>query len=647
MIHNASQRPTPTSTPTRDIGHVPIRTPSAISTHGWRGSVNRTGDSTSTEGSTTPIITGAGHVLAQVCPLANSIESSNVEAASTSIDDDPAHQSVFNITLKDASGSTSNHRFALPRAAGTQPDSADLSFMEAKGVFSIPSKETCDVLIRNYLLHVHLWLPVVDMKNFLSQYNAGGPASLNLLLLWAVLLAGSSTLSDEDARLAGFSSRTAMGRSYFTRTKTLYDLNPNDNKIAVIQALIILAYWHQSDSDDITGSWHWLGLAISFCQTLGLHRDHKTVDQDADSVAVRLLSRRLWWICKARDTWLSLGFGRPMRIKPSKSEVAMPTPEQIASELLSLPLEVQQEFIPTDIEVLCRHFVQFLAMSRVLGDVLYRTSESELPPSLDELHAWENEFASLDHKNVHTGAGNFEDFSTNVKIAICHYEICYTGAHITIWRPYISQAPVELSVAEQEEWRKNADHKIRAIISRSSTAMAKCIDFEISRYLKHSTLTALLPIMQFLLLEIASSKPLARRLARQRFDLYLAILTEIKETYWQAATVFKFFQRALRHVLQQGQNLQYGNGDVDTNVAENAIHVQSDPAISRTDNNDEPQQWYDLESDGMDLSLPSTNLPWLVPQEWGLLQSVSTAQLLGVVDEAGLSETPVDDVDDV
>lgn len=193
----------------------------------------------------------------------------------------------------------------------------------------------------------------------------------------------------------------------------------------VIQAVIILAHWHQSDDDDIAGSWHWLGLAISLCQTLGLHRDPDALNQDTYAVTERRLWRRLWWSCVARDTWLSLGFGRPMRIKPSRTEVIMPTPEDILTEVKSLSLEVQQEFIPPEMEVLCRYFVHYLTLSHTLGCVLYRTSESILPLQLEELKVWEDEFSRLDHESTGIEGGNFHGLSKIVKIAVCHFDICF------------------------------------------------------------------------------------------------------------------------------------------------------------------------------------------------------------------------------
>lgn len=63
--------------------------------------------------------------------------------------------------------------------------------MQAKGVFSIPTIDVCEHLLRCYFLHVHVLLPVVNAHTFLTEYVNGGPSNINLMLLWATFLAGS------------------------------------------------------------------------------------------------------------------------------------------------------------------------------------------------------------------------------------------------------------------------------------------------------------------------------------------------------------------------------------------------------------------------------------------------------------------------
>jgi hypothetical protein len=85
--------------------------------------------------------------------------------------------------------------FALHSSIGERKkllQTHDYVYLEAKGVFDVPSTDVCDALVRDYFHHVHALLPVIDAGNFLSQYVSRGVSSMNLLLLWSVFLAAAN-----------------------------------------------------------------------------------------------------------------------------------------------------------------------------------------------------------------------------------------------------------------------------------------------------------------------------------------------------------------------------------------------------------------------------------------------------------------------
>lgn len=180
-------------------------------------------------------------------------------------------------------------------------------------------------------------------------------------------------VDDDTVQLAGYASRKAMKHGIYRRAKALYDADYEKNKIPLIQSVILLAFWFV-DAEDRNGSWHWIGIAISLCQTIGLHRtlslerNQKKQQQQSQCEETERhhrhhqpsqrcqncqrcqndnhgrcprprrfsssfianddrcrLWRLIWWTCYFRDTWLSYGMGRPTRISLEDCDTPLPT----------------------------------------------------------------------------------------------------------------------------------------------------------------------------------------------------------------------------------------------------------------------------------------------------------------------------------
>ena len=88
--------------------------------------------------------------------------------------------------------SSANH-FIVPRAAATSSLSPeDLSALQARGCFSLPSEAVREGLLRSYFHHVHPMLPIIDAGKFVNEYETGGAMKINLLLLWSMFFAATN-----------------------------------------------------------------------------------------------------------------------------------------------------------------------------------------------------------------------------------------------------------------------------------------------------------------------------------------------------------------------------------------------------------------------------------------------------------------------
>ncbi len=198
----------------------------------------------------------------------------------------------------------------------------------------------------------------------------------------------------------------------------LYDINAEDDRMSIIQSVILMAHWHQSDDDDLSGSWHWLGIAIGLCQGLELHRMPKPGDNIGS-----VLWRRIWWACVARDCWLALGYGRPLRISQLDKMGRLLSLDDFLSDLKDLPTQLRECYIPTEIHTLFSYYVSLLELGLVLGYVLIGRYSPQIP--LAKVEEWDAHLSKIDGQSKYIASQSEWTCTDVVKLAGYHFEICY------------------------------------------------------------------------------------------------------------------------------------------------------------------------------------------------------------------------------
>lgn len=80
----------------------------------------------------------------------------------------------------------------IPAPSSTSLQPEDLTYLKAKGVFSLPMPEVCKSLFSCYFHHVHPIMPVVDAHAFLNLYFHPGLERVCLLLLWSMFFVAAN-----------------------------------------------------------------------------------------------------------------------------------------------------------------------------------------------------------------------------------------------------------------------------------------------------------------------------------------------------------------------------------------------------------------------------------------------------------------------
>ncbi|CAH0057280.1 unnamed protein product [Clonostachys solani] len=292
-----------------------------------------------------------------------SIASSAVEALRTSSSAGP-------------SPAGGNQGLALPpyiRPLPPRLKAADLYYLMAKDALSIPDEELQRQLLRQYIQHVHPFMPILDLADFLlpiacRDASSGSPVSL--LLFQAVMFAGVAYIDFEYCASRGYDHRKSMRKHFLDKVRVLYDLDTEPDRTARLQALLLMTYWYQRAEDE-KDTWHWTGIALSQIYMLGIHRDPNQLDVPPKTMRRR---KRIWWACYVRDRLIALGIRRPARICASDFDVPALTLQDCELEPLDATVTSFLGDLPavdgTTQRDLMRCFIDLTRLCDHIGDIL-------------------------------------------------------------------------------------------------------------------------------------------------------------------------------------------------------------------------------------------------------------------------------------
>lgn len=145
-------------------------------------------------------------------------------------------------------GFTDVVHYPLPKALhGARGRMADLDNLEIeilhrRGAFLLPPRQLCDELVEAYFKWVAPVVPIVNRSRFMRQYrDPKNPPSL--LLLQAILLAGSRVCTNPQL-MDQAGSTIPASTTFYKRAKALYDANYEDDRVTLVQALVLMGwYW--------------------------------------------------------------------------------------------------------------------------------------------------------------------------------------------------------------------------------------------------------------------------------------------------------------------------------------------------------------------------------------------------------------------
>ena len=454
----------------------------------------------------------------------------------------------------------------------------DIAYLQNKGALSIPNIELRNELIRCYAEVIHPFMPLLDLHEFIAAIDCNdGSKQIGLLLLQSVMFAGVASVDMRHLENAGYTSRRDARRDFFKKPRLLYDFDLEADRIPLIQSLLMMTSWYETP-DDQKDSHHWMGIAVSLAQTIGLHRNPEK--SASFEPAKQKLWKRIWWSTYMRDRLIALGMRRPTRIKSGDFDVPMLTVDDF--EIAVLPED--SCCIPSDcnllrdvekqrqLAVLCIEKAKLcMCISSVLSvqySVLQSTNPStgsegstrstmSLQPKKTEsgttevqacdqaLQEWKDNLPQEAHyavpmwNDVESGDGYMV---LNRSLLHMIYYSTLSALHRPQVLPSSGMAPRDAKADVIDVSRKAVRLAANEITSIANTLY----NLDLVRLLPTTGITVLLPAVIIHLLDIKAPDETTRRTSLQGFCQCMQTMARLRDIYAAADYSTAFLEAAIR-----------------------------------------------------------------------------------------------------
>ncbi|KAJ5833654.1 Cutinase transcription factor 1 beta variant 3 [Penicillium riverlandense] len=438
------------------------------------------------------------------------------------------------------------------------------------GAFALPGIPLQEALLRAYVEYINPSMPLMDLHRFFSIVHCrdGHNGQISLLLFQSVMFAAAAFVDMKFLHEEGYKTRKEARKEFFKKTRLLYDFDYEQDSLVVVQTLIHMTYWDESPGDK-KHSWHWMSLAISLSQSIGLHRQSKCATM---TPLDKRLRKRVWWSCFMRDRILALGMRRPPMIEDGGFDVLMlsesdfefqklpegNTPNQLDSVLIK-NAELQQKMAIMCIAAanLCITMGRMLqAQYSVINScttVAENITDNNLPSITSQLRNAGSVHAVILELNIWADSlpvccqyrplnvSDIRDGNSPIAVQRTLLHLLY---QTTIWvlysprlvSPLATQQRTRFFQAHEMSWRRARD-----AATKITNMVTELHQLRLDRFLPTTGVTVILPAVIMHLVEMQNTSPQARIELNQ----CVCVIEQLQETYTVADSAAWFISAAL------------------------------------------------------------------------------------------------------
>ncbi|KAH8146620.1 uncharacterized protein LAJ45_09303 [Morchella importuna] len=294
--------------------------------------------------------------------------------------------SNLSLLVHDKHGTSDVVHYPLPenirgsRARLTELDTIEIDILHQRGAFLLPPRALCDELVEAYFKWIAPIVPVINRSRFMRRYrDPKNPPSL--LLLQSVLLAGSRVCQNPQL-MDTTGSTTPAAMTFYKRAKALYDANYEDDRVTIVQSLVLMGWYWEGPEDVTKNVFYWSRVATIVAQGSGMHR---SVEHSQLSRADKRLWKRIWWTLFTRDRMVAVALGRPVHINTDDSDVEMVSEEDFLDDEPGFPAEYPPD--PLHVQFFLHHVKLCEIMGLVLSQQYSVASKARRQHQIDLVHS--------------------------------------------------------------------------------------------------------------------------------------------------------------------------------------------------------------------------------------------------------------------
>ncbi|KAF2433568.1 hypothetical protein EJ08DRAFT_658091 [Tothia fuscella] len=248
--------------------------------------------------------------------------------------------SNLSLLVHDRYGTSDVVHYPLPdnvrgaKARVNDLDNMEIEILHQRGAFLLPPRALCDELVDAYFKWVAPVVPVISRRSRVCT---------------------NPQLMDSSG------STTPAAMTFYKRAKALFDANYEDDRVTIVQALILMGWYWEGPEDVTKNVFYWSRVAIVVAQGSGMHR---SVEGSQLSRSDKRLWKRIWWTLFSRDRSVAVALGRPVAINPEDSDVEMISEDDFLEDEPDRPAE----FAPDPIHI--QFFINYVKLCEIMGIVL-------------------------------------------------------------------------------------------------------------------------------------------------------------------------------------------------------------------------------------------------------------------------------------
>lgn len=343
----------------------------------------------------------------------------------------------------------------------------------------------------------------------------------------------------------------------------------------ILQALLLLTYYHETDAGLQNDIWYWIGVCNTHAQSIGIHRDPTKSDIDADTQRLRI---RLWWCLYSRDRLVALALRRPMQINEGICDVPFLRSTDFDLKPFSMAAtEMLGCGYMRDVSYqrrLATMFIEKVKLCQCLGRVLFaqytpsncsfgatqqttitlvprQASDAELERCSARLDSWLSALPKEATFMPHPPRQRHE-LGDGENVLLLHSSMLRMIYHATCTALYRPRAASLLSASKSAtKMLTTARQKMRDAASDTVDIVHGLNRLGLTKFLPSSSLTVVTPAAVVHLTNLTSTNPHVRDESAWNFRQCIDVLNDLKDIYPAADYETACLQRAAQ--IQYGQ----------------------------------------------------------------------------------------------